>query len=78
MVEPTLRVTTVPTIVSASEKINVIPARAELRVDCRVPPGIGDETTMARVREVLGEPPTGSTSSSPRPWSATTRRSRRR
>ena len=37
------------------EKINVIPARAELRVDCRVPPGMGDEATMARVREVLGD-----------------------
>jgi acetylornithine deacetylase/succinyl-diaminopimelate desuccinylase-like protein len=55
MVEPTLRVTTVPTIISASEKINVIPARAELRVDCRVPPGIGADTTMARIRELLGD-----------------------
>ena len=34
-------VTFAPTIISASEKINVIPARAELRVDCRVPPGHG-------------------------------------
>ena len=36
-------------------KINVIPARAELKVDCRVPPGMGAEETMARVREVLGD-----------------------
>ncbi len=55
MVEPTLGVTFSPTIVSASEKINVIPARAELRVDCRVPPGMGAEETMARVREVVGD-----------------------
>jgi acetylornithine deacetylase/succinyl-diaminopimelate desuccinylase-like protein len=54
MVEPILRVTAVPTIASASEKINVIPARAELRVDCRVPPGMGAEKTEARIREYLG------------------------
>lgn len=54
LVEPTLGVTMVPTRISASEKINVIPARAELRVDCRVPPGMGGEATMARIHEVLG------------------------
>ncbi len=52
--EPTLGVTLAPTIISAGEKINVIPARAELLVDCRVPPGMGAEATMARIREVLG------------------------
>jgi acetylornithine deacetylase/succinyl-diaminopimelate desuccinylase-like protein len=55
LVEPTLGVTMVPTRISASEKINVIPAHAELRVDCRVPPGMGGEATMARILEVLGE-----------------------
>jgi acetylornithine deacetylase/succinyl-diaminopimelate desuccinylase-like protein len=55
MVEPTLGVTFSPTIIAASEKINVVPARAELKVDCRVPPGMGAEETMARVREVLGD-----------------------
>ena len=54
MVEPTLRVTTVPTMISGSEKINVIPARAELRVDARVPPGMEGEATMRRIRELLG------------------------
>ncbi len=39
----------------ASPKINVIPARAELRVDCRVPPGMDGEQTMERIREVVGE-----------------------
>ena len=48
-------VTFAPTIISASQKINVIPAHAELKVDCRVPAGMGAEETMARVREVVGE-----------------------
>jgi len=51
--EPTLGVTLAPTIISAGSKINVIPARAELLVDCRVPPGMGAEATMARIQEVL-------------------------
>jgi acetylornithine deacetylase/succinyl-diaminopimelate desuccinylase-like protein len=52
-VEPMLSVTFAPTVVSASSKINVIPARAEVRVDCRVPPGLGEETTRERLAEVL-------------------------
>src|SRR4051794_6509453 len=55
LVEPLLGVTLAPTKISASEKINVIPASAELRVDCRVPPGLGEDVAMARIREVLGE-----------------------
>jgi acetylornithine deacetylase/succinyl-diaminopimelate desuccinylase-like protein len=55
MVEPTLGVTFAPTIVAASTKINVVPARAEVKVDCRVPPGMGAEDTMRRIREVLGD-----------------------
>jgi acetylornithine deacetylase/succinyl-diaminopimelate desuccinylase-like protein len=55
MVEPTLRVTAVPTRIFASEKINVIPAKAELLVDCRVPPGMDGEATMRRVRELVGD-----------------------
>jgi acetylornithine deacetylase/succinyl-diaminopimelate desuccinylase-like protein len=53
--EPTLGVTFAPTMVSASEKINVIPARAKLQVDCRVPPGQGEDHVRARLAEVLGE-----------------------
>jgi len=53
IVEPTLRVTAVPTRIFASEKINVIPAKAELLVDCRVPPGMDGEATMRRVREIV-------------------------
>jgi acetylornithine deacetylase/succinyl-diaminopimelate desuccinylase-like protein len=55
MVEPTLRVTAVPTRIFASEKINVIPAHAELQVDCRVPPGMDGEATMRRVKELVGD-----------------------
>ena len=54
LVEPTLGVTMVPTRISASEKINVIPARAEAGVDCRLPPGMDAATAMRRVREALG------------------------
>jgi acetylornithine deacetylase/succinyl-diaminopimelate desuccinylase-like protein len=53
ILDAALRVTFAPTIVSAGEKINVIPARAELRVDCRVPPGMGEEVARRRVAEVL-------------------------
>ena len=41
MFEPMLGVTFTPTRISASEKVNVIPSRAELRIDCRTPPGSG-------------------------------------
>jgi acetylornithine deacetylase/succinyl-diaminopimelate desuccinylase-like protein len=53
LIDAALRVTFAPTIVSAGEKINVIPARAELRVDCRVPPGMGEDVALARIHEVL-------------------------
>jgi acetylornithine deacetylase/succinyl-diaminopimelate desuccinylase-like protein len=53
ILDAALRVTFAPTMVSAGEKINVIPARAELRVDCRVPPGMGEDVARARLAEVL-------------------------
>jgi acetylornithine deacetylase/succinyl-diaminopimelate desuccinylase-like protein len=53
-VEAMMRVTLAPTMVSASEQMNVIPAAAHLHVDCRVPPGIDEPEVLARVREVLG------------------------
>ncbi|HEX4563874.1 MAG TPA: M20/M25/M40 family metallo-hydrolase [Solirubrobacteraceae bacterium] len=53
--EPMLGVTFTPTRIRASEKINVIPSRAELRVDCRVPPGLGEGEVRAGIAEVLGE-----------------------
>jgi acetylornithine deacetylase/succinyl-diaminopimelate desuccinylase-like protein len=55
LVEPMLGVTLAPTMAQASEKINVIPARASLKIDCRVPPGLGAQDALARLHEVLGE-----------------------
>ncbi|HWX44518.1 MAG TPA: M20/M25/M40 family metallo-hydrolase [Solirubrobacteraceae bacterium] len=54
MFEPMLGVTFAPTRIRASEKINVIPSRAELKVDCRVPPGLGEEEVLRGIAEVLG------------------------
>ena len=55
MLEPLMGVTFAPTMASGSQKINVIPAHAELKVDCRVPPGDGAETVRATVAEVAGD-----------------------
>lgn len=55
LLEPTLGVTLTPTMISASQKLNVIPDRAEVRVDCRVPPGLGGDLAERRAREVIGE-----------------------
>jgi acetylornithine deacetylase/succinyl-diaminopimelate desuccinylase-like protein len=53
LLDAAMRVTFAPTIVSAGEKINVIPARAQVRVDCRVPPEMGVDVALERAREVL-------------------------
>jgi acetylornithine deacetylase/succinyl-diaminopimelate desuccinylase-like protein len=53
MFEPMLGVTFAPTRIRASEKINVIPSRAEVKVDCRVPPGLGEEEVLRGIAEVL-------------------------
>jgi acetylornithine deacetylase/succinyl-diaminopimelate desuccinylase-like protein len=55
MFEPMFGVTFTPTRISASEKINVIPSRAELKVDCRVPPGLGEQAVREGLAEVLGD-----------------------
>ena len=55
LLDAAMRVTFSPTMVSAGEKINVIPARAQVRVDCRVPPEMGEDVALERAREVLGE-----------------------
>jgi acetylornithine deacetylase/succinyl-diaminopimelate desuccinylase-like protein len=55
MLEPMLGVTLAPTMIRASEKINVIPARAQLEVDCRVPPGLGEDVARRRIAEALGD-----------------------
>ena len=54
LLEPTLTVTMAPTMIRASEKINVIPGHAQLKVDCRVPPGLGEDHARRRIEEVVG------------------------
>jgi acetylornithine deacetylase/succinyl-diaminopimelate desuccinylase-like protein len=48
-------VTLAPTRAFASEKINVIPARAELHVDCRAPAGMEGGEVMAVIADLLGD-----------------------
>ncbi len=55
LLEPMLGVTLTPTMAHASGKINVIPSRASLKVDCRVPPGLGEDAARRRIEQVLGE-----------------------
>ena len=55
LAEPMLRVTLVPTKASASSKENVVPSRAEVLVDCRVPPGMRSSEALKQARAVLGE-----------------------
>jgi len=54
LLEPMLGVTLSPTMIAASQKINVIPAHARLDVDCRVPPELGEEHALKRIYEALG------------------------
>ncbi|HUB75670.1 MAG TPA: M20/M25/M40 family metallo-hydrolase [Solirubrobacteraceae bacterium] len=54
ILEPMLGVSLAPTRAFGSDKINVIPSRARLAVDCRVPPGLGEAEALAAIEEVLG------------------------
>ena len=53
--EPMLGVTLTPTMVHASDKMNVIPSTASLKIDCRVPPGLGEEAVRRRIEQTFGE-----------------------
>jgi len=55
LLEPTLGATFAPTLISAGEKINVIPARAEFAVDCRLPPGLDRDVAERRIHELVGD-----------------------
>jgi len=55
VLEPTLGVTLTPTKAHASDKINVIPSQATIGVDCRVPPGLGEDVARESITEVLGD-----------------------
>ena len=54
LAEPMMGVTLTPTMMTASEKINVIPARADMKVDCRVPPDLGEDHVRRRVADLVG------------------------
>src|SRR4051794_32799121 len=54
-VQANTRVTIAPTQIAASAKINVIPAAAELRVDCRAPAGMDGDAVLERLRPALGD-----------------------
>jgi len=55
LVEPMLSVTLTPTIAQAGKKANVIPSEAEVLVDCRVPPGYGEQEALAALKGLIGE-----------------------
>jgi acetylornithine deacetylase/succinyl-diaminopimelate desuccinylase-like protein len=55
LIEPLLSLTVSPTIVSASQKRNVIPALCELICDCRLLPGQTQAEAEALLRGVLDE-----------------------
>src|SRR6476620_7368727 len=55
LVEPMLGVTLSPTIARAGKKANVIPSEAEVLIDCRVPPGGGEEEALTALRGLIGE-----------------------
>jgi acetylornithine deacetylase/succinyl-diaminopimelate desuccinylase-like protein len=54
IIEPMLGVTLTPTMARASDKVNVIPSRAQIKIDCRVPPGLGEDAARRRIEQVLG------------------------
>jgi acetylornithine deacetylase/succinyl-diaminopimelate desuccinylase-like protein len=54
LVEPLLAPTFAPTMISASQKRNVIPALCQISVDCRLLPGQSPESVAGIVSEVLG------------------------
>ena len=55
LLEPLLSLTVSPTMISASERRNVIPSVCEVVVDCRLLPGVPQADAEPELREVLGE-----------------------
>jgi acetylornithine deacetylase/succinyl-diaminopimelate desuccinylase-like protein len=55
LVEPLVGMTVSPTMITASQKRNVIPALCEITVDCRLLPGQTQAEAEEVVRNVLGE-----------------------
>jgi len=55
LVEPLVGMTVSPTMATASQKRNVIPALCEVTVDCRLLPGQSQAEAESVLRELLGE-----------------------
>ena len=55
VVEPLLSMTLTPTMASASQKRNVVPASCDVVVDSRLLPGVTPDEQQAIVREILGD-----------------------
>jgi acetylornithine deacetylase/succinyl-diaminopimelate desuccinylase-like protein len=51
--EPMFGVTMTPTVAHASDAVNVIPSRASVIVDCRVPPGLGEDAPQRLIDELF-------------------------
>jgi acetylornithine deacetylase/succinyl-diaminopimelate desuccinylase-like protein len=52
---PLVRNTISPTVIHASEKVNVIPSQVELGMDGRLLPGLKPEVMLAEVSQLLGK-----------------------
>ena len=55
LVEPMLGVTLTPTLAESGKKANVIPAEGEALIDCRVPPGYGEDEARRQLAALIGE-----------------------
>jgi acetylornithine deacetylase/succinyl-diaminopimelate desuccinylase-like protein len=55
LVEPMLAVTLAPTKAQAGHKANVIPSEAQALIDCRVPPGLGEDEARRQLTALIGE-----------------------
>jgi acetylornithine deacetylase/succinyl-diaminopimelate desuccinylase-like protein len=55
LVEPMLGVTLTPTKAEGGKKANVIPSEAEALIDCRVPPGFGEDEARGQLEALIGE-----------------------
>jgi acetylornithine deacetylase/succinyl-diaminopimelate desuccinylase-like protein len=55
LVEPMLGVTLSPTLAQAGKKVNVIPSEAEALIDCRVPPGYGEDEALRQLTALIGK-----------------------
>jgi acetylornithine deacetylase/succinyl-diaminopimelate desuccinylase-like protein len=55
LVEPMLSVTLTPTIAKSGSKANVIPSEGEALIDCRMPPGQGEDEALGALKELIGD-----------------------